>query len=137
MQPRRSCVTIPRGRKRWWMGRESLASGRTVTWFEGNHRELKIRLGPDRPLGEVFSLVVPPTGDVREVVVEVTGLGADTARFDVGCNNVADPDWKKAAASYARTTPHRDENGWRIIPVRVSGKEKGELQLRIERILVE
>jgi hypothetical protein len=121
----------------WWMGRESLASGRTVTWFEGNHRELKIRLGPDRPLGEAFSLVVPPTGDVREVVVEVTGPGADTARFDVGCNNVADPDWRKAAASYARTAPHRDDNGWRIIPVRVTGKEKGELQLRIERIIVE
>jgi hypothetical protein len=123
--------------QRWWAGRESLVDRRTVTWFEGNHRELKFTVGPDQPLGEVFCLVVPPTGDVKEVMVHVTGTGADKVQFDVGCDNVADPDWRKAAASQARSALYRDDNGWRLIPVRVTGKEKGEVHLRMERIVVE
>jgi hypothetical protein len=123
--------------QRWWVGRESLAGRRTVTWFEGNRRELKFTLSPDQPLGEVFCLVVPPTGDVKEVVVRVTGSGADKVQFDVGCDNVADPDWQKAVARQARSAVYRDDNGWRLIPVRVTAKTKGEVRLRMERIVVE
>jgi hypothetical protein len=123
--------------QRWWVGRESLSDRRTVTWFEGNHRELRFTLGPDQPLGEVFGLVVPPTGAVKEVVVNVTGTGADELQFDVGCDNVADPDWQKAVASQAQNALYRDENGWRLIPVRVTSKKKGEVHLRMERVIVE
>ena len=114
-----------------------LGHRRTVTWFDGNHRELKFTLGPDHASGEVFSFVVPPTGDVKEVVVHVTGTGADKVRFDVGCDNVADPDWQRAVASQARSALYRDDNGWRVIPVRVSAGAKCEVHLRIERIVVE
>jgi hypothetical protein len=77
------------------------------------------------------------TGDVKEVVVHVTGTDADKVQFDVGCDNVADPDWQKAVASHARSGLYRDDNGWRLIPVRVTGKKKGEVRLRMERIVVE
>jgi hypothetical protein len=123
--------------QRWWVGRESLADRRTVTWFEGNHRELRFTLGPDQPLGEVFCFVVPPTGDVKEVLVNVTGTGAREVQFDVGCDNVADPDWQKTIASHARTAIFRDDNGWRLIPVRVTSKKQGEVRLRMERVIVE
>jgi hypothetical protein len=123
--------------QRWWVGRESLANRRIITWFEGNRRELKFTLGPDQPLGEVFCLVVPPTGDVKEVVVHVTGPGAHKVQFDVGCANGADPDCQKAVASQARSALYRDDNGWRLIPVRVTGKKKGEVRLRMQRIVVE
>jgi hypothetical protein len=123
--------------KRWWVGRESLADRRTVTWFEGNHRELRLTLGLDQPLGEVFCLVVPPIGDVKEVAVNVTGTGADELQFDVGCDNIADPDWQKTVASHARTAIYRDDNGWRLIPVRVASKKKGEVRLCMERLIVE
>jgi hypothetical protein len=123
--------------ERWWAGREALAGRRIVTWFEGNHRELKFTFGSDRSSGDVFCLVVPPSGDVKEVVLHVTGSGADNVRFDVGCDNVADPDWQEAVALHARSALYRDDNGWRLIPVRITGKEKGEVNLRIEKVVVE
>jgi hypothetical protein len=123
--------------QRWWAGGAALAGRRIITWFEGNHRELKFTLGPDHASGEVFCFVVPPTGDVKEVVVHVTGTGADKVRFDVGCDNVADPDWQRAVASQARSALYRDDNGWRVIPVRVSAGAKCEVHLRIEKIVVE
>jgi hypothetical protein len=122
---------------RWWTAREALFGRRIVTWFEGNHRELKFTLGPDHPSGEVFCFVAPPTGDVKEVVVHVTGAGADKLRFDVGCDNVTDPDWQSAVASQARSALYLDDNGWRVIPVRVNADTKCEVHLRIERVVVE
>jgi hypothetical protein len=122
---------------RWWIARESLAGRRIVTWFEGNHRELKFTLEPDHPSGEVFCFVVPPTGDVKEVVVHVTGTGADKLRFDVGCDNVTDTDWQAVVALQARSALYRDDNGWRIIPVRVTAETRCEVHLRIERVVVE
>jgi hypothetical protein len=123
--------------QRWWAGGAALAGRRIITWFEGNHRELKFTLGPDHASGEVFCFVVPPTGDVKEVVVHVTGTGAEKVRFDVGCDNVADPDWQRAVASQARSALYRDDNGWRVIPVRVSAEANCEMHLRIEKIVVE
>jgi hypothetical protein len=96
--------------ERWWAGREALAGRRIVTWFDGNHRELKFTFTSGHPSGEVFCFAVPPTGDVKEVVLHVTGTGADKVRFDVGCDNFADPDWQEAvlcrreARSIATTT---------------------------------
>jgi hypothetical protein len=59
------------------------------------------------------------------------------AQFDVGCDNVTDPDWQEAVALHARSALYRDDNGWRLIPVRVTGREKREVRLRMERVVVE
>jgi hypothetical protein len=121
--------------RRWWVGREAMAGRRTIGWFEGNHRVLKLTLRPDKPLGEVFGVVLPPTGDLKELVVEVTGAGA--AEFDVGCDNVVDADWQKAVGAHARDAVYRDDNGWRLVPVRVRSREKTDLQLKIKSLVVE
>jgi hypothetical protein len=38
---------------------------------------------------------------------------------------------------HARSALYRDDNGRRLIPVRVTGKEKGEVNLRVEKVVVE
>jgi hypothetical protein len=123
--------------ERWWVGREALVKTRTVTWMGGNQREQKLLLDPSKPLGEVFTLVIPPTGDVQELVATVTGSGAERAQFDVGCENKVDADWKKAVESYARKPLYRDDNGWRIIPVRVRSAEKIEIHVTLEKLVVQ
>jgi hypothetical protein len=131
-----SVSTPDQGRlRRWWLGQEAMAARRTVGWFEGNQRVLKLTLRPDKPLGEVFGVVLPPTGDLKELVVDVSGGGA--VDFDVGCDNVVDADWQKAVIAQARDAVLRDDNGWRLIPVRVRSREKIELQLRMKTLVVE
>jgi len=121
----------------WWVGREAITRDPlAVTWLEGNRREVKLSLGPDKPLGEVFAFVIPPTGDVQEVTAEIAATGPGEIRIDVGCDNTIDPDWKAAVIAAAKPRLFRDDNAWRIIPVRVTAGEKTEVEVKVEKIAV-
>ncbi len=147
---------------RWWAGLEPMtAMPRVVTWFGGNQREVKLALDPDKHLGEVFLLVLPPTGEVKSLDFTITGNGAGPVRFDVGCRDATDGEmatlpaaatsaatattvpWRDAVTRYLawRTTENsaafRDDNHWRLVPVRVTAGGKVTLKLSGLRMVVQ
>jgi hypothetical protein len=134
--------------RRWWVGAEAItAASRTNTWFGDNAFEQTFTLAPGEamrqpdpnwpwptsPEGTVFTLVVPPTGEVKSVSLSVTG----DAQFDIGNDGTPDTDWTTAVARAVRATPYRDGNGWRIIPVRVTVSAATEVRLADLRIDVQ
>ena len=139
--------------RRWWLGEFSAtAAPRTIAWFSGNQRELTLPLHPDKPLEAVFAFALPPQGKVKSLDFEILAEGAGTLVFDVGADDTRDAewvvshpqqpiraaslmDWAAAVDRYlASRIPHggpvRDDNRWRIVPVRVRGTAKLTLTLR-------
>ena len=138
--------------------RGAIAAGaRTVTWFSGNQRQVRLVLDATTPLGQTFAFTLPPTGKVLQLqaAVRVTGVGKIT--FDIGCDGrpdgemLARPDagaaivqtWGKAANRYLdesaiqHTGPYRDGNGWRIVPVRITASDKVEVAISHPLAVVE
>jgi hypothetical protein len=156
-EPRPSAALSENQLRQWWTGQVRSPSDRPrqVTWFDGNSREVKLAVDAKRPLGEVFAFVVPPTGKIRELSFAVSARGKGTVRFDVGCDNRPDGElldlpgtptpadkattvrWSAAAQAVLDQNPYRDDNGWRIIPVRVTASERIELVLESLRVVMD
>jgi hypothetical protein len=142
----------------WWVGQEPITTGaRSIAWFAGNQREIKLKLDPALPLGETFAFTVPPTGTVQKIAVTLAANAEGKIRFDVGCDGQADGEiaaaglsadagelagqWAAAANRYLdwaathQSGPYRDGSGWRVVPVRVTASGKGELILSHPNVL--
>ncbi len=121
----------------WLTGRQALTDQpRTVTWLDGNRREITLQLKPQEPLGQVFTLIVPPTGEVQEVALTVGSPPDSAPAFDVGADGTPDTDWTAAVARWARETTVRDDSGWRRIPIRVTAPAAAEIRVGLERLTV-
>jgi hypothetical protein len=140
----------------WWTGRETVGTGpRTVTWLDGNLRQQELTLDGRQPLGPWFTFTLPPTGDVREITFHVSADGAGQVQFDVGCDGVpdgrltkpastaqpaaqtTDGDWTAAVRRVLAGRPDRDDNGWRLVPVRVIADDKVKLIIQDVRVVVQ
>jgi len=134
----------------WWAGREALTSApRLITWFGGNSREITLALEASNPLGETFTLVLPPTGEIQRAEFSlVFEKGESGARLDVGCNDTVDleipageqprrVDLTAAVSRYLAwragndERAYRDDNCWRIVPIRIASP--GALTVRLTR----
>jgi hypothetical protein len=144
---------------RWWRGETIVAKEpRTVTWFAGNQREVTLTVDPQKPLDSVFGFAVPPHGKIVSVDFALATDAAGNFVFDVGCCGGADASWTVSTAPQStqssslrwmaaverylawreeRGGPVRDENGWRVIPVRVRGTAKATLTLRQPTVKVQ
>jgi hypothetical protein len=129
------------GLRRWWTGEALTRGPRTVSWFGGNQRELTLTVDPAKPLDSVFTLVLPPTGAVTAVdfSLQVTGKTPGAVTLDVGCDDTIEAtvatatapvsgaallDWPAVVTRYltwraAMGGPVSDDNGWRLVPVRL------------------
>lgn len=129
---------------RWWTGQEALTDQpRVVTWLQGNHRAAKLKLDGSRPLGEVFTFAVPPTGKIKDVAFTMHLTRKGRVHFAAGCDEHLSGDWTESGTS--GDTPasnfkwadalnralaqycYRDDNGWRLIPVRLTAPSKMEI----------
>ncbi len=132
----------------WWVGRSALVDrARTITWLADNKRQLKLNLDGEHPLGEVFTLAMPPTGDLKELNITLTVAGQGSVRIDLGCDGVIDEEliagelpvmakWLKAASQCLRENPYRDDNGWRIVPIRVTAAGAASLQVDFQKAVL-
>ncbi len=145
-------VPAPNAEKlvRWWAGQEALTSGpRTVTWFGGNYREREFTLSPNRPLGETFAVVLPPTGELQEAQFSLlVEEGADPLQVDVGCDDVVDSEIEPAGGQAAPVKlteeirrylgwrakqgdlPYRDDSRWRVVPIRITSAGAAKVQVK-------
>lgn len=134
---------------RWWVGLEPLTTEpRTVSWLAGNQAEATLNVDPAKRLSSVFSFTLPPNGQVTKLTFAISSPEGGQVQFDIGCDGVPDvaitlkpgervlpPDWSKAANDYLQScqrpgaTLYRDENGRRIIPVRLSSDAKGTVTI--------
>lgn len=144
---------------RWWLGEPLTHDPRSVTWFGGNQREIKLAVDPAKPLDSVVTLVLPPTGKVTSVDFSVllTGNTTNPVTFDVGCDGTVDATVTPGPVAVASTMllywpavvnrylemcdrqggPVRDEQGWRLVPVRLRSAAKAELTLSALRLVVQ
>lgn len=135
----------------WWRGLEPIADlPRTVTWFQGNQREVKLSLTPGPELGPTFALILPPTGKVTTCDLTIQSSGAGTVAMDIGCGDSRHgpfvtfqgpgvqspkPSWASHIDAYLSSSernhagPYRDGSGWRIVPIRVTSNAKIDLVL--------
>ncbi len=140
---------------RWWVGQEAIAGlARTVTWLEGNQRRIRLSLDTGRPLGEVLVFVLPPTGKVEDVRLRMEASGKGQLTFDFGCDSRPDGKvtcpgpgvipadaagtvrWSENLARSLETTSFRDDNRWRLVPVRITTTNTMELTIKDIRVLV-
>jgi hypothetical protein len=133
--------------RRWWMGAEPITDQqRTVTWLEGNVRDLELSLSADQ--SRTFGCVIPPQGRVRRAELRAQASGQGTIRFDIGCDLICDStlpadgqpvdlNWSAGIARIAQAAAYRDDNGWRIIPIRVRADGDVKLTLGDVQIAVE
>jgi hypothetical protein len=143
----------------WWTGAEPITSEpRTVTWFSGNQREVKLVLDHNAPLGQTFAFTLPPTGKVVQLQANIVAKGTGKIVFDVGCRGQPDGEvlarsdgagpavvqtWTNMANRYLawstveHTGPYRDGSGWRIIPVRVTASTRAEATVSRASVVVE
>jgi hypothetical protein len=141
--------------RQWWTGRAAItARTRTVTWLDGNLRQLELALDGKQSLGALLTFMVPPTGDVQEVACMLSTNGPGRVKLDVGCDGVVDGqlrrppptagsaapatdiDWTGAVRRVLAFTPYRDDSGWRLVPVRVTADDKVQLTIRDVRVVV-
>jgi len=139
----------------WWAGRESIGrQPRVIRWFGENHAELNLKLDPKQPLGTVFTLAVPPTGALQDVGFALAASGSGQLAFDVGCDGsldgtlrlpASDPasalegtgiSWQEAIVRALRASPHRDDNGWRVVPIRATCTGPADVVLKNLRLTV-
>jgi hypothetical protein len=139
----------------WWMGRRAIcADPRVVTWFGDNHRQVKLKLDPRQPLGEVFTLTLPPTGHVEQVQFGFATTDTSGLAFDVGCDGSVETEvstsaergvsrldsatdsWAQTLARCLEASSHRDSNGWRVVPVRVTSTASTEVILSELKMVV-
>ena len=144
----------------WRTGTEPIAPGaRSVTWFAGNQREIKLVLDPAKPLGETLGLILPPTGQVEELGLRISVKGEGPVRFEIGCSGLPDgaiavgPGMSSVAAESAKSWvaavqryvqwaathhsgPYRDGSGWRQVPIRVTAQGKAEVVLDGVKVVV-
>lgn len=138
---------------RWWRGAEAITSGlRTVRWLQGNQREIKLTLDPKQLLGPTFALVLPPTGQVKRLEFAVAADPAETPlSLDLGCDDAVDLEINGAGtADLAEATRRwltwreatgqgvvRDEQAWRVVPVRVTGQGKATVTVSSPIVVVQ
>jgi hypothetical protein len=144
----------------WRTGTEPIAPGaRSVTWFAGNQREIKLVLDPAKPLGETLGLILPPTGQVEELGLRISVKGEGPVRFEIGCSGLPDgaiavgPGMSSVAAESAKSWvaavqryvqwaathhsgPYHDGSGWRQVPIRVTAQGKAEVVLDGVKVVV-
>jgi uncharacterized membrane protein YfbV (UPF0208 family) len=119
----------------WWTGRQAItAEPRVVTWFGDNRRQVELSLDPSQPLGAVFTLTVPPTGAVQDVQFTLSSSAASEIALDFGGEGSHETvlrtseatlespvdSWFQEVARRLEAASHRDDNGWRVLPVRVT-----------------
>jgi len=131
--------------ERWWIGRAAAGdSPRIVSWLAGNQRQTTIAVDPASRLTSVCTLVSPPTGAVRDLTFAIS-LGDTPVTVDVGCDGNADAILFPAADATVRQATlaaltaavnhyltwadahhvlYRDDNRWRLIPLRFSAPKK-------------
>jgi hypothetical protein len=138
---------------RWWRGAEPIISGpRTVTWFQGNLRAVNLNVDPAQLLGPTFALVLPPTGQIKRLEFSVAADPADAKlTLDVGCDDTFDLEVTKAQTAdlaeaarkwlewRAATSQGvvRDEQAWRVVPVRVTAAAKAAVTVKDVTVVVQ
>ncbi|MGD0091221.1 MAG: hypothetical protein ABSE73_14990, partial [Planctomycetota bacterium] len=150
---------------RWLSGREALLEGARVVIWQGGWEALENRtpiwkdawtqaLDPAKAApGPVFVLRLPPTGAVKEAVVELTVTGQASVQIDVGANGsvaaecqpgaAAAVPWAAAIGKYLAWREsvcggvERDLNGWRLVPIRFSSTGKAEVAVKKASATVE
>lgn len=131
---------------RWWRGAEAITSyPRAVTWFQGDQREIKLTLDPAQLLGPTFALVLPPTGEIKRLEFAVAAEPGDMkVSVDLGCDDAVEVEVSRAQTvdlaeaarkwlAWREATKQpviRDEQGWRVVPVRVTGAAKGTVTVK-------
>lgn len=141
--------------RRWWTGESLAREPRLVTWFGGNRREVTLSVDPAKPLDSVFTLALPPSGAVTAVdfSIQVAGKTPGAVTLDVGCDDMVDAtiaaraaaaallDWpavvkRYLAACATQGGPVRDENGWRLVPVRVRSATPATVSVSGARVVL-
>ncbi len=134
--------------RRWWMGAEPITKGqRVVTWLDGNIRQVELSVSSNESVGKTFAFVIPPTGTVMQTTLRADVAGQGTVTFDVGCDGSLDGKLSAgdshvalkltdAVARVADTGPYRDDNGWRIVPVRVQSDGEVHLTIRDPKVVI-
>ncbi len=138
---------------RWWRGAEAIVSDpRTVTWMQGNQREVKLAVDPAQLLGPTLALVLPPTGQVKRLEFAVAADPAETRlALDLGCDDIVDLEVNGAGTAdlaeatrrwlaWRETTGQglvRDEQAWRVVPVRVTGQGKAAVTVNSLTVVVQ
>lgn len=131
----------------WWTGQQAItAAPRTVDWLADNRAEVTLRCDPaTNPLGQLFTLVLPPTGAVQQVAVTLTPAAG--VKVDVGARgrtggDAATLDWTDAVNWYLAWCdqdchgPQRDDNNRRLVPVRITTEKPGEVKVSGVRVTV-
>jgi len=120
--------------RNWWIGAASITDlPRTVTWLEGNARELTLELNPNDELGKSFAFVLPPQGRIVKARVDLQMSGTEPIHVDIGCDGSTDADvgsdgtldWTNLLSGY--DAEYRDGSQWRIIPVRLRSEQASQV----------
>lgn len=127
---------------KWWTGQQPITDGqREVRWFAGNHCEVTISANSAQTLGPIFELTIPPTGTVERFTLHAAVDRPVSLHFDISADGTVDAeltvgegehglDWTDHVARAASKALHRDDNHWRIVPVRVHADGQAELTLK-------